>query len=120
LPEFNCFLERKLSPAASDLVEFDAESIQQVVSAERSSRPDLWVVDPFQYEKNGRVLRDSESPRMLAYSTADQMLYATDGCNSCARRVPADLRTLSRDKLKSFAEENELRVELLEYLVSLL
>jgi hypothetical protein len=120
LPEFNCFLGRKLSPAASNLVRFDAESIQQVVSAERGGHPNLWVIDPAQYEKNGRVLRDSDSPRMLAYSSADQMLYATDGCNSCARRVPAGLKKLSAAELKSFAEENELRLELLEYLVSLL
>jgi hypothetical protein len=120
VPDLNCFLERTLSPAVSDLVGFDADSIRQVVYAERRGDPDVWLVDPFQYEKNGRLLRDSESPRMLAYSTGDQMLYATDGCNSCARHVPADLQTLSPDKLKSFAEENELRLELLEYLVSLM
>src|SRR5207237_8282221 len=103
-----------------DLVGCDTNYIQEVVSAERRGNPDVWVVDPFQYERNGRLLRDSESPRMLAYSIKDQMLYATDGCNSCARHLPAELRALSPAELRAFAEENELRVELLEYLVSLL
>ena len=116
----NFFSESTLSSAAADLVGFDADSIRQVVAAERHSAPDTWVVDPDQYEKDGRLLRDSASPRMLAYSTKDQILYATDGCNACARRLNAKLQTLPPDKLKSFAEENELRPELLEYLASLL
>jgi hypothetical protein len=120
VPELNSFRERQLSPAASDLVRFDADSIRQFVSAGRRGQPVVGVVDPDQYERNGRLLRDSESPRMLAYSTKDQVLYLTDGCNSCARRLPAALQALSPDELTSFAEENELRVELLEYLISLL
>jgi len=116
----NWFHNRKLSSTATDLVQFDAHSIGQVVSADGGSSPDVWLVDPDQYERNGRLLRDSESPRMLAYSTKDQILYATDGCNSCARHVPAELQTLSPDELYSFAGKNELRLELLEYLVSLL
>ena len=116
----NFFSESTLSSAAADLVGFDADSIRQVVAAERHSVPDIWVVDPDQYERDGRLLRDSESPRMLAYSTKDQILYATDGCNACARHLNAKLQTLPPDKLKSFAEENELRLELLEYLTSLL
>ena len=120
MPELNCFGERTLSPAASDLVRFDADSIGRVVSADGGGSPEVWLVDPGQYERNGRLLRDSESPRMLAYSIKDQILYGTDGCNVCARHVPAKLQTLPPDKLKSFADENELRLELLEYLTSLL
>ena len=116
MPELNYFREHALSPAASDLVRFDADSIRQVASAERRGDPDVWLVDPGEYERNGRLLRDSESPRMLAYSTRDQILYATDGCNSCARRLPA---TLPLSELKSFAEDNDLRIDLLEYLASL-
>lgn len=77
----NFLRERALSPAAMNLVEFDADSIR------RLGNPDVWIADPDAYEKNGRVLRDAESPRMLAYSKKDRVLYATDGCNTCAREV---------------------------------
>src|SRR2546427_6444065 len=116
----NFYHERALSAAASNLIEFDADSIRQLVSAQRGAHPDVWLADPDAYEKNGRVLRDSETPRMLAYSTRDHVLYATDGCNSCTRRVRLDLEMLPQDELKQFAEDNELRLELLEKLVALI
>jgi hypothetical protein len=116
----NFLRDRALSQSASDLIRFDADSIRQVVSSRRLANPDVWLADPDAYEKNGRVLRDSESPRMLAYSTQDHMLYATDGCNSCARPVSTHLRSLPPEKLKDFADQNELRLELLERLVSLM
>jgi len=114
------FRERELSRAASNLMEFDADSIRKVVSAEHLAEPNVWLADPDSYEKNGRILRDSDSPRMLAYSTKDQILYATDGCNSCSRRVHMDLELLSREELKALAEKNALRFELLEKLIDLL
>src|SRR2546422_52276 len=107
----NYFRERALSSAASDLVQFDADSIRRLGS------PDIWLVDPDEYERNGRLFRDSETPRMLAYSTKDHVLYATDGCNSCARHLPAKLELLPPDELEEFAEQNELRLELLQRLV---
>jgi hypothetical protein len=110
----NFFRQRALSAAASELIEFDADSIRRLGS------PDVWLVDPDGYEKNGRILRDTDSPRMLAYSTKDHLLYATDGCNSCTRRLPTDLEQLSPEDLKQFAEDNELRLELFEGLVALL
>ena len=116
----NFFREKKLSTAASDLIQFDADSIRQVVSAQHLSKPDVWLVDPDAYEKDGRVLRDSESPRMLAYSAKDLVLYATDGCNSCARRVSRNLAQIPDDELREFAKDNELRLELLESLIRLL
>jgi hypothetical protein len=76
---------RQLSGTASELVQFDADSIRQIA---RPNEPDFWVADPDKYERNGRVLRDSESPRMLAYSSKAEVLYATDGCNACATQVP--------------------------------
>ncbi|HEY2383145.1 MAG TPA: hypothetical protein VGK48_18370 [Terriglobia bacterium] len=102
----NFFHERSLSAAASELIHFDADSIRRLGS------PDVWLVDPDAYEKNGRVLRDSESPRMLAYSSTDHVLYATDGCNTCAREV--DLNKVP--DLEGFAEANEFRLDLLEEL----
>lgn len=116
---FNYHLDRQLSQKALDLVQFDADSIRQVAAAERLASPEVWLIDPNAYERNGRILRDSESARMLAYSFKDHTLYATDGCNSCARRLPAKLETLSADELTLFAHENELRKELLENLTQL-
>ena len=116
----NYFRERPLSQAASDLIQFDADSIRQVVSSQHQAPPDVWLVDPEAYEKNGRVLRDSDSPRMLAYSKAGRILYGTDGCNSCARRVRTNLELLPADELEQFAKDNELPLELLEHLVALL
>jgi hypothetical protein len=116
----NFFRQRKLSPTASDLIQFDADSIRQVVAAQHLANPDVWLVDPDAYELNGRVFRDSESARMLAYSTRDHILYATDGCNSCARRVRMNLGKLSVGELREFAKDNELRLELLERLVALI
>jgi hypothetical protein len=110
----NFFRQRDLSAAASELIEFDADSIRRLGS------PDVWLADPDSYEKNGRLLRDTDSPRMLAYSTKDRLLYATDGCNSCTRRLRTDLSELPPEELKRFAEENELRLELLQRLVTLL
>jgi hypothetical protein len=116
----NFFRQRQLSEAAKELVRFDTDSIRQIVTSQHRSDPEIWLADPDAYEKNGRILRDSESPRMLAYSGKDHMLYGTDGCNSCSRAVRADLKVLPSDELKQFAEDNELRLELLERLVSLL
>ncbi len=116
---FNYYRDCLLSAKALDLVQFDYDSIRQVVSAEHLTTPDTWLVDPDEYEKNGRILRDSESPRMLAYSAKDRVLYATDGCNSCARHLPAKLESFSADDLQLFATENELRLELLQRLAAL-
>jgi hypothetical protein len=115
----NFFRDADISPSATELIQFDADSIRQVVSAQHRASPDIWLVDPQAYEKNGRILRDSESPRMLAYSTADRVLYATDGCNSCTRHVPASLEKLGEGELQKFASENELRPELLQKLVDI-
>lgn len=111
---------RDLSRAASDLVQFDADSIRQVVSAQHRSHPDVWLADPDAYEKNGRTLRDSESPRMLAYSIKDQILYTTDGCNSCVHHVSAKLESFAEDQLKQCAAENNIPAELLQHLAALL
>src|SRR5216684_1112184 len=100
----NFYHQRTLSAAASDLIQFDADSIRQVVASQHQANPDVWLVDPDAYEKNGRVLRDSDSPRMLAYSTEDHFLYATDGCNSCARHVRTKIELLPPDELKQFAD----------------
>ena len=98
---------QQLSGAASDLVQFDADSIKQIA---RPDDPDFWVADPDKYEKNGRVLRDSDSYRMLAYSSKAQMLYATDGCNSCARKLPVE----------QWGSVHDMPEDLLDCLISLM
>src|SRR5262245_57106525 len=116
----NFFRDRKLSQAAAELVQFDADSIRQIVSAERVPQPDVWLADPDAYEQGGRVLRDSESPRMLAYSTTTHVIYATDGCNACTQRVRTNLELIPPSELKQIAEANGLRLELLERLARLI
>jgi len=109
--------EKQLSKEASDLIQFDADSIRQVVTSRHGSNPDVWLANPDAYESNGRLLRDTESPRLLAYSKTDQVLYATDGCNTCTRRV--DLKALSPAELEEFAVDNELQFDFLRDFVSL-
>ena len=116
----NFLRERVISQAAADLIEFDSDSIRQVVAAQGLAAPDIWLADPDAYEMNGRIFRDSDSPRLLAYSTANHVLYATDGCNSCARRVETEIENLPPARLKGFAEENGLRRDLVEKLVTLI
>src|SRR5437870_4715118 len=56
--------ERALSSKAQDLVEFDMASIRLLT---HGAEPTVWLVSTDQYEHNGRVLRDSPSPRLVAY-----------------------------------------------------
>ena len=116
----NFLRDKKLSQAASDLIAFDADSIRQVVSSQHLANPDVWLVDPDAYEKNGRVLRDSDSPRMLAYSRKDNVLYATDGCNSCAHFLDADLKELDETALDRFSTESHIQRDLLDRMVAIL
>jgi hypothetical protein len=116
----NYFRERTLSQPASDLIQFDADSIRQLAASQHQPSPDVWLVDPDAYEKSGRILRDTDFLRMLAYSKTEHTLYGTDGCNSCTRQVRTNLELLPADELKEFAIHNEMRVEMLEHLASLL
>ena len=109
--------DAKLSPAAEELVRFDMDSIRQIVKAMHGSEPQVWAADPAAYEKNGRVLRDSPGSRILAYSSADRMVYACDGCNTCTRRLAGPLESLSPAQLESFAADNDLRLDLLARLI---
>jgi hypothetical protein len=120
VPELKLLAERRLSAGAADLIQFDANSIRQIARAGQAGEPDFWVADPDRYERNGRIFRDSESARLLAYSSSRQILFATDGCNSCARHVRTKLQELGAEELRTFADENDLPLELLTYLASLL
>ena len=105
--------ERSLSPRAAELVQFDMESIQRVISARHGSQPQLWLADPEQYEKEGRIQRDSTTPRLLAYSPEGSVLYVTDGCNSCSHELKLDLKSLSQDQLQRFAADAGIPLNLL-------
>ena len=48
----NLLHDRKLSQAASDLIQFDADSIRQIVSAQHLTQPDVWLADPDLYERH--------------------------------------------------------------------
>ena len=108
--------KRPLSPKAADLVRFDMESIGQVISAKHGEQPELWLADPDQYEQNGRVLRDSTSPRLLAYSPGATILYVTDGCNSCSHALDAELASMTEEQLQQLAAKTGIRPELLREL----
>jgi hypothetical protein len=109
--------ERELSPKAAELMEFDMDSIRQVVAAAHGQpQPEVWLSDPDQYERNGRILRDSTTPRLLAYSPKSRTLYVTDGCNSCSHKLEADLNILTADQLQLFAEKVGISLELLRKL----
>jgi hypothetical protein len=84
---------RTLSAGAIELIDFDVASIRQVAAGQRAAAPEIWIVDPDQYEKDGRILRDSPTYRLIAYSAGNRILYASDGCNACSRPV-GDLREL--------------------------
>lgn len=104
--------ENSLSAKAQDLVQFDVDSIRQAAKGEHASQPTIYVADPAQYEVNGRILRDSTSPRLLGYSPEDHILYANDGCNSCTHRLAANLESFSKGELQALAEVNKIRQEL--------
>jgi len=108
--------ERSLSPKAIELMEFDMDSIRQVVAAEHNQQPELWLSDPDQYERDGRILRDSATPRLLAYSPQNKTLYVTDGCNSCSHQLEADLNRLTADQLQVLSEKTGIRLEFLRTL----
>jgi hypothetical protein len=114
------FTSAKLSAAAENLVRFDIDSIRQVAAAKRGKVPEMWLVDPDGYEKGGRVLRDSPSSRLLAYSQSENILYASDGCNACTRHLPIAIESLTDSALQTFAEDNDVRLDLLELLVEFL
>ncbi|HET9220829.1 MAG TPA: hypothetical protein VFR18_27865 [Terriglobia bacterium] len=108
--------KRPLSPKAEELVRFDMESIGQVIAAMHGERPEVWLADPDQYEKDGRVLRDSTSPRLLAYSPGAAILYVTDGCNSCSHALDVVLGSMTEAQLENLAAKTGIRPELLREL----
>ena len=112
--------DREIPPKAQELIDFDMDSIRQIAKAERLKAPELWLANPDQYEVSGRILRDSTSPRMLAYSPERKVLFATDGCNSCAHFLAADLKELDDESIGTFANDSKIEPELLSRMVAIL
>lgn len=112
--------DRDVPPKAQELIDFDMDSIRLIAKAERLRAPELWLANPDQYEETGRILRDSTSPRMLAYSPERKVLFATDGCNSCAHFLAADLKELDEGALTTFANESKIEPKLLARMVAIL
>ncbi len=112
--------DRDVPPKAQELIDFDMDSIRQIAKSERLKVPELWLVNPDQYEKTGRILRDSTSPRLLAYSPERKVLFATDGCNSCAHFLAADLKELDGESLTTFANASKIEPRLLARMVAIL
>jgi len=110
--------ERSLSPKADELVRFDMDSIRQVIAAQHAVQPEFWLADPDQYERNGRILRDSTSPRLIAYTPGTKTIYVTDGCNSCSHAIEAEPGELTADQLQDLASKTGIRLELLRELAA--
>ena len=99
------FLDNRTpSDKALELVHFDCDSILQTVAGKSGVKPTVFLADAERYERSGRLLRDSESPRLLAYSPNDKTLYANDGCNSCTHQLSVDLAKLDAQGLHALAE----------------
>jgi hypothetical protein len=113
--------DQQITEKAQELIDFDMASIRQIATAERLKTPQLWLANPKQYEEGtGRILRDSTSARMLAYSPERKVLFATDGCNSCAHFLKADLKDLDSETLETFSRESDIKIELLDRMVAIL
>ena len=100
---------QKLSETGEALVLFDKDSIRQVVASQHRSEPEVWLADPELYERNGRVLRDSPSPRLLAYSASDHILYATDGEGPSALRASGHEGSIPDGRNQSLEPGEDLR-----------
>lgn len=112
-------VERDLSEKAEELIAFDMDSIRQIAAGEHINAPEIWLINPDQYEKAGRIQRDSTSARMLAYSPERHIVFATDGCNSCAHHLDRDLKGFDHNDLAAFADQSEIQLELVESLANI-
>jgi len=111
--------DREITPKTQELVDFDMDSIRQIAVSEKLKAPQLWLANPGQYESQGRILRDSTSPRMLAYLTERNVLLVTDGCNSCVHFLKLDLKEMDAEALKVFSAESHIAPELLGRMVEI-
>ena len=112
--------DERLSAEANELVEFDVDSIRQVLAAERGEEPDVWMVAPNGYQAKGHPLRDSDSIRLVAYSRSSRIVYGTDGCNTCRHILDTPLETNTDEELATLAEQTQLPQSLLQGLARII
>ncbi len=112
--------DRELHDEARALIDFDIDSIRQMVAAQRDSEPSVWIVEPEGYEKGGHALRDNETIRLIAYAAASGMVYATDGCNSCWHTPRVRIETATPLELESLSTQAQLPPAMLRVLAGLL
>ncbi len=111
--------EQELNDEARKLVDFDVQSLLQMVAAERKCEPELWLAEPAGYEKDGHRLRDSASTRLIAYSIENRIVYGTDGCNACRHVLDSPLETCAPADLVSASEYTQLPLRMLERMAQL-
>ncbi len=111
--------EQELHDEARRLVDFDVQSLLQMVAAERRSEPELWLAEPTGYEEDGHPLRDSASTRLIAYSIENRIVYATDGCNACRHVLDDPLEICQPSDLVSASEYTQLPLGMLERMAQL-
>jgi hypothetical protein len=111
--------QRELGDGAKALVEFDMDSVRQMVAAGRDPEPAVWVVSPEDYESGGHCLRDSESIRLIGYVPESGTIYATDGCNSCRHRPDTPIQSQNAEELATLSRHTQLPTAMLEALARL-
>jgi hypothetical protein len=110
---------KTLSSKALDLLHFDRDSILQAVAGRGGAQPTVFVADPERYEHNGRLLRDSETPRLVAYAPDDNTLYANDGCNSCTHVLQMRMKDLDESKAAELSRTARIPEELVKAIAKL-
>lgn len=108
---------KTLSAKALDLLHFDRDSIMQSAAGRGGATPTVFVADPERYERNGRLLRDSETPRLVAYAPGDNTLYANDGCNSCTHILHVRIEDLDESEVEELSRAARIPEELAKAIV---
>ena len=88
----------ELSESAHRLLQFDMDSIRQMVAARHDDAPAVWIADPDRYQTDGHAARDSDRIRLMAWVPSSGMIYATDGCNSCWHHPATSFSKLVPDR----------------------
>jgi hypothetical protein len=110
----------RLSEEAGKLVDFDVASLRQLLAARRDPEPDIWLARPEGYQDGDHVLRDSPSIRLIAYSRGSDVIYATDGCNSCFHTLEGPLPLSSPADIEILSERTQLPAPMLDELKRLI
>jgi hypothetical protein len=119
MPEIVLLGNKTLSAKALELLHFDRDSILQSVAGRSGAQPTVFVADPELYERNGRLLRDSETPRLVAYSPEDNTLYANDGCNSCTHALQVQMKDLDETGVAELSQTSRIPEELAKVIAKL-